>query len=195
MKEAISNRHEDVVEKEKVMFPEIVVRGTDDKPYYEIKYYDVTDKQWHLGYGSYNLEYVKQWKEECLEIVEGSITNVLFEKIKEGLEERQEKLDTDMWARQCDNWYGERQNGVSEGIDVAIKIVNQVAEEYVTDTNVGNKDGWIPVSSGKLPEEKENPVTRDWYVYPGHHGPGIMDKYVTHWMDIKPYQPKGENNG
>lgn len=73
-------------------------------------------------------------------------------------------------------------------------------------------DGWIPVDSGKLPEEKENPVTRNWYVYPvmvrfeevtdiryysygnGHwyHGPGIMDKYVTHWMDIKPYQPKGE---
>ena len=75
-----------------------------------------------------------------------------------------------------------------------------------------NNQGWIPVSSGKLPEEKENPVTRDWYVYPvmvkfeeitdiryysfgnghWHHGPGIMDKYVTHWMDIKPYQPKGE---
>lgn len=73
-------------------------------------------------------------------------------------------------------------------------------------------DEWIPVSSGNMPEEKENPVTRDWYVYPvmvrfeeitdiryysygnGHwyHGPGIMDKYVTHWMDIKPYQPKGE---
>ena len=36
-----------VNEKEKVMFSEIVVRGTKDKPYYEIKYYDMTDKQWH----------------------------------------------------------------------------------------------------------------------------------------------------
>lgn len=41
-------------------------------------------------------------------------------------------------------------------IDDAIKIVNQLAEEYkdVPDTNVGK---WIPVSE-KLPEE------RDWYL-------------------------------
>ena len=71
--------------------------------------------------------------------------------------------------------------------------------------------GWIPCSE-RLPEEKENPITRDYYVYPvmvdlgkrsdiryygygdGHwwHGLTKMDGLVTHWMDIKPYQPKGE---
>jgi hypothetical protein len=108
----------------------------------------------------------------------------------------------------------------------AIEIVNQVAEEYNkehnkeynkkhnTDApgrNVGSNDGWIACSE-RLPEEKENPVTRDWCVYPvmvnfadiidiryycfgnghWHHGPSIMDRYVTHWMDIAPFKPKGE---
>lgn len=72
-------------------------------------------------------------------------------------------------------------------------------------------NGWIPCSE-RLPEEKINPITDDFYMYPvmyknvdvsdikyfhfgkGHwyHGFKIMDEYVTHWMDIKPYQPKGE---
>lgn len=71
--------------------------------------------------------------------------------------------------------------------------------------------GWIPVEQ-RLPEEKEHPITHDYMQYPvmvsmagtvdmryyyfgnGHwrYGFQIMDKYVTHWMDIKPYHPKGE---
>ena len=60
-----------------------------------------------------------------------------------------------------------------------------------------------------FPEEKENPVTKDWYVYPvtievegvrdvryysfgnGHwwHGPECMDSYVTAWKDVlEPYK-------
>lgn len=55
-----------------------------------------------------------------------------------------------------------------------------------------------------LPEEKENPITKDYYTYPvvyrngatrdiryyafgnGHwwNGPEQMDKYVTHWFNI-----------
>lgn len=74
-----------------------------------------------------------------------------------------------------------------------------------------NHNGWIPCSE-RLPEEKENPITHDYMQYPvmvniggtldlryyyfgnGHWRLGfqIMDEYVTHWMDIAPYQPKGE---
>lgn len=46
------------------------IHGTADKPYYVIKYYDIADKEWHIGYGSYYLHYVFQWLEECFEIVE-----------------------------------------------------------------------------------------------------------------------------
>lgn len=56
--------------KVKVKSAEIVVHGTADKPYYEIKYYDVADGKYHIGYSSYNLKYVFQWLEECFEIVE-----------------------------------------------------------------------------------------------------------------------------
>lgn len=70
---------------------------------------------------------------------------------------------------------------------------------------------WIPISE-RLPEEKMNPVTNDFYVYPvtyrngnvtdtryyafgnGHwwHGPQIMDDKVIAWMPCpRPYK-KGE---
>lgn len=62
--------------------------------------------------------------------------------------------------------------------------------------------GWIPCSE-RLPEEKINPVTKDFYEYQvtfqsedvtdvrhykfgkGHwwNGPGIMDEYVTAWRE------------
>ena len=71
-------------------------------------------------------------------------------------------------------------------------------------------DGWIPVDK-KLPEERINPITNDFYEYQvtakfgeyidvrhykfgrGHwwHGPSIVDKYVIAWQPIpEPYEPK-----
>ena len=42
----------------------------------------------------------------------------------------------------------------NNGIDRAYSIVNEVAEEFATDTNVGT-NGWIPCSV-RLPEEEED---------------------------------------
>lgn len=52
-----------------------------------------------------------------------------FEKIKERLEKKIKPLHNANW---------------NAGIEEAIEIVNQVAEEFATDTNVGSNDGWIP---------------------------------------------------
>ena len=75
----------------------------------------------------------------------------VFEKIKEKLKEKSVIVAT------SEEYWDNPQNGecVEEAVFLksAISIVNQIAEEFATDTNVGNKDGWIPVSSGKLPEE------------------------------------------
>lgn len=70
--------------------------------------------------------------------------------------------------------------------------------------------GWISVEE-RLPEEKVNPVSQDFYEYQvtakfgnvkdvrhykygnGHwwHGPGIVDEYVTAWRPLpEPYQPE-----
>lgn len=57
------------VSKIKVSSAEIVVHGTVDKPYYEIKYYDLSDEKYHVGYGSYDMRNVFGWLEKCFEIV------------------------------------------------------------------------------------------------------------------------------
>lgn len=74
-----------------------------------------------------------------------------------------------------------------------------------------NTDGWIPVEE-RLPEEKTNPVTQDFYEYQvtakfqdiedirhykfgnGHwwHGPGLVDQYVVAWLPRPdPYRKEG----
>ena len=45
------------------------------------------------------------------------------DKVVEQLREKQEKLETDIFARESDNWYGQYCNGIHEGIDKAIEIV------------------------------------------------------------------------
>lgn len=57
------------INKIKAIQPQIIVTGTVEKPYYEILYYDISDKTWHIGYSSYNLANVIKWKEECFEVV------------------------------------------------------------------------------------------------------------------------------
>lgn len=70
----------------------------------------------------------------------------VFEKIIEKLENRQYE---NRHTLHHDEW--------NVGIDQAIEIVNQEAEEYVPDINVGN-NGWIPCSE-RLPEEPEEGLT------------------------------------
>ena len=48
-----------------------------------------------------------------------------MEQIIQQLEKEQEELETDMWARENDNWYGQHCNGRSEGIDDAIDAIKQ----------------------------------------------------------------------
>ncbi|MCB7080342.1 DUF551 domain-containing protein [bacterium 210928-DFI.3.100] len=57
-------------EKIKVESIDIVVTGPKEKPYYAIKYRKVGSNDDCIGYGSYTLEYVLEWKEQCFELVE-----------------------------------------------------------------------------------------------------------------------------
>lgn len=47
---------------------EIVVRGTVEKPYYEILWVDPHTGEFNIGYGSYCLENVIRWKQEIFEV-------------------------------------------------------------------------------------------------------------------------------
>lgn len=55
--------------KTKVTSLEIIVTGTKENPYFEIKYKEVGKEDYCIGYGSYNLNNVLDWKEECFEII------------------------------------------------------------------------------------------------------------------------------
>ena len=60
---------EKLIEKIKVTSLEIIVTGTKEKPYFEIKYKEVGKEDYNIGYSSYDLNNVLNWKEECFEIV------------------------------------------------------------------------------------------------------------------------------
>lgn len=51
-----------------VKHAEIIVDAKDvTKPYYKIRYYDMDDHE-HIGYGSYELAFVVEWKNNCFEM-------------------------------------------------------------------------------------------------------------------------------
>lgn len=56
---------------------EVIVRGVQNKPYkpyYAIKYREVGNDDYNIGFGSYDLNNVLKWKEEELEVVSKSGT-------------------------------------------------------------------------------------------------------------------------
>lgn len=55
--------------KEKVKCARIVERGIFEDRYYEIEYVTL-DGETHIGYGSYNIEFVQDWLETCFEYCE-----------------------------------------------------------------------------------------------------------------------------
>lgn len=69
----IRNEHD--FEKIPVSEIEIIVAGTKVKPLYHIKYFDLRDGEYHIGFSSYCLDYVYTWKDECFELVERGAEN------------------------------------------------------------------------------------------------------------------------
>ena len=91
--------------KHKVKSAEIVVWKIGEKPYYEIKYYDLSDNEYHIGYGSYKLEYVFEWLEQCFEIVE---KNTTADKIRNMTDEELAKFLSDFSACKICEYYNKK---------------------------------------------------------------------------------------
>lgn len=64
------------MDKIRAVNPNIIVRGNVDNPYYLIGYYDLSDNEWHIGYGSYCLANVKEWLKTCFEVTNADIALV-----------------------------------------------------------------------------------------------------------------------
>lgn len=56
-------------ERIKVSELDIIANMISEKPYYEIKYKEVGEDYYHIGYSSYNLDFVLEWKDKCFEVV------------------------------------------------------------------------------------------------------------------------------
>lgn len=101
--------------KHKVKSAKIVVRKIDEKPYYEIKYFDLSDNEYYIGYGSYKLEYVFEWLEQCFEIVE---KNTNADKIRNMTDEELARFIESVqcyghgWCEKCSSMNGDYCNGM-----------------------------------------------------------------------------------
>ena len=101
----------------------------------------------------------------------------------------------------------DRYESAEYGWNEAVERITEIIRNHMN-------DGWIPVND-RLPEERINPVSQDFYEYQvmakfgnvkdvrhykygnGHwwHGPGIVDKYVIAWRPLpKPYRPERSDN-
>lgn len=58
-----------IADKIKVTSLEVIVTGKREKPYYEIKYKEVGEIDYKIGYSSYDLNNVFAWRDEFFEIV------------------------------------------------------------------------------------------------------------------------------
>lgn len=63
-------------DKIKTPFAKMIVSGSKEKPVYEIMYIDPNDMQLHVGYASYNVEFVFQWLEDCFDIDDNAATKL-----------------------------------------------------------------------------------------------------------------------
>lgn len=86
-----------------------------------------------------------------------------------------------------------------EAINKAIKIVNELAEEFGKDTNVTTKDGWIPCSES-LPEANQKVLTcdKDGWISVNVNMPyiGVRNDfecgYYVAWMPLPAPYKEGE---
>lgn len=61
----------------KTHFAKIFVGGTAEKPCFHILYFDPTDREYHIGFGSFSLEYVFKWLSEEFEIIDDDAVDVV----------------------------------------------------------------------------------------------------------------------
>lgn len=57
------------IEKTKVTYAQIIVGGTVDKPYFQIQYHEIGKDYDNIGFGSYYLKNVFEWRDKYLEVV------------------------------------------------------------------------------------------------------------------------------
>ena len=84
-------------EKIKTPFAKVIVEGRSANSYFSILYFDPADKDFHIGYSSYYLDYVFNWLNEEFEIVEDG--NFTFAALHPVSREQVEKVWRGEWVK------------------------------------------------------------------------------------------------
>lgn len=74
----------------KTNYAEITAGGDPQKPYFSIRYFDPTDREYHYGLGSYDIKNVFKWLEEEFEIVDE--VEMVKERMKRNIEKEKSGL-------------------------------------------------------------------------------------------------------
>lgn len=85
-------------EKIKTPFAKMIVGRKREKPCFSILYFDPVDKDFHIGYSSYYLEYVFNWLNEEFELVDDNNFNFLSA-LRPVSRERVEKVWRGKWVK------------------------------------------------------------------------------------------------
>ena len=200
MQEAFDLIKERLEEKIKVTSLEIIVTGTKAKPYFEIRYKEVGKKDYSIGYSSYDLNNVFEWKEECFEIVN---------QVAEEYKSNDDLISRSALIKALTNvevsFYLE--DGQTSDTYDGTTIVDIIEEQPTVSIN----DGWI-LCSVKMPEEPEigmrdieclqeynvmiegaDAATTLYYAGDGEWYDFITESFykVIAWQPLpEPYQPK-----
>ena len=108
--EAMMENDNQKMEKIKTPFAKMIIDGSREKPYFSILYFDPADKDFHIGYSSYYLDYVFNWLNENFEIVEDG--NFALSALRPVSREQVEKVWRGEWE-----WYDEEVGSPLEGIE------------------------------------------------------------------------------
>lgn len=144
MKEFVEKLIERLEEKIKVTSLEIIVTGTKEKPYFEIKYKEVGKEEYNIGYSSYDLNNVFIWKDECFEIVtqpaeeykqkpKTRIDHIRSMSVEEMADAIMERSEISTCLDFCQNFCGECEHiPESECKKCLIKYLNSPVEQQKT---------------------------------------------------------------
>ena len=107
--EAMMENDNQKMEKIKTPFAKMIIDGSREKPYFSILYFDPADKDFHIGYSSYYLDYVFNWLNENFEIVEDG--NFALSALRPVSREQVEKVWRGEWQVCFEEWQNHRVEG------------------------------------------------------------------------------------
>lgn len=103
----------------------IIVGGSVDEPCYSIRYYDLSDNEWHVGFSSYWLPYVMDWKNQYFEIV-GPVEHV-------------ESAKSTGTSKVKEFWQKVKQKYESKDGQYIDRVLNDIVEETIKDMEGGKE--------------------------------------------------------